>query len=65
MREPFVLSLHLIEVSHISTRKSSITLRYSIKNSSEELLQIYEIIRISNLFYNKNVCNADYFFILP
>ena len=27
MREPLSLSLHLIEVSHISIRKSSITLR--------------------------------------
>ena len=27
-REPLSLSLHLIEVSHISIRKSSITLRY-------------------------------------
>ena len=28
MREPLSLSLHLIEVSHISIRKSSITLRF-------------------------------------
>ena len=27
-REPLLPSLHLIEVSHISIRKSSITLRY-------------------------------------
>ena len=27
-REPFILSLHLIEVSHISISKSSITLRF-------------------------------------
>ena len=28
-REPLSLSLHLIEVSHISIRKSSITLRFT------------------------------------
>ena len=52
-REPLSLSLHLIEVSHISIRKSSITLRFT--NMSVRLLtkhgckgttfpQIYETI---------------------
>lgn len=41
MREPLSLSLHLIEVSHISIRKSSITLRYSKKLLSQWTPQKY------------------------
>ncbi len=39
-REPLSLSLHLTEVSHISIRKSSITLRYFNKFLFRRTLQI-------------------------
>lgn len=41
MREPSTPSLQLLEVSHVSIRKLSITLRLSNMSCSEERLQNY------------------------
>ena len=52
MRKPLSLSLHLIEVSHISIRKSSITLRlFPIKYESASAETVYSLIifRIAKL----------------
>ena len=49
-REPLTLSLHLIEVSHISIRKSSITLRCFNFSMQCRRLQCTANIQINNKF---------------
>ena len=54
-REPLSLSLHLIEVSHISIRKSSITLRIINMSSKDGMsplcfAKVHKKLQLSQLF---------------